>query len=206
MRAILLATLLLVGCAQNPADNKPVATVSTSTPAPAGSPAPVAGSRYGFNGESSKVEFTGSKVTGKHEGGFKTFQGEIGLVDNNPEKSSVRVDIQTDSVYADDEKLTGHLKSDDFFDVTKFPEASFRSTSIQKAGDKYNLTGDLTLHGVTKNITFPADITVGSEAVTAKAEFSIKRTDFGIVYKGKADNLIREEVVIRLDLKGTPAP
>lgn len=58
---------------------------------------------------------------------------------------------------------------------------------------------------MTKNITFPAEISVSPGAVTAKAEFSINRNDFAIVYKGKADSLIREEVVIRFDLKGAPA-
>lgn len=207
MRAILLTTLLLVGCAENPADNKPVAQVSSATASasPAPTSAAVGGVRYVLNPETSKVAWTGSKVTGSHDGGFSKFMGEITVVEDNPEKSSVNLEIDAESIFADDAKLTTHLKSADFFDVSKFPKASFQSTAITKAGEGYSLAGDLTMHGVTKNISFPARITINPEAVTAQAEFSINRGDFGITYKGKADNLIREEVVIKLDLNAPKA-
>jgi polyisoprenoid-binding protein YceI len=148
------------------------------------------------------VLFTGSKVTGKHEGGFADFTGTIDLVNKKPEESSVSVEIVTASVFADDPDLTGHLKSADFFDVEKFPKASFKSTKISPAASGgYEVTGDLQLHGQTRPITFPAAITVGDDAVTVAADFSINRKDFGIVYAGKADDLIRDGVVIKLDLK-----
>ena len=70
-------------------------------------------------------------------------------------------------------------------------------------GDGYSVTGTLDLHGVTKNISFPATIEVSDDGVRAQAEFVIKRFDFGIVYPGKADDLIRDEVVIRLDLQAS---
>ncbi len=63
------------------------------------------------------------------------------------------------------------------------------------------MTGNLTLHGVTKSITFKPEVTVTDSAITLKAEFDVMRFDFGIVYKGNADDLIRDEVVIRLDVK-----
>lgn len=205
LRAILLTTLLLVGCAENPADNKPVAQVSSATASASPAPATVGGVRYTLNPETSKVGWVGSKVTGSHDGGFNKFMGEITVVEDNPEKSSVNLEIDAESIFSDDAKLTTHLKSADFFDVSKFPQASFKSTAITKAGEGYSLAGDLTMHGVTKNISFPAQITLSPEAVTAKAEFSINRGDFGITYKGKADNLIREEVVIKLDLNAPKA-
>ena len=70
---------------------------------------------------------------------------------------------------------------------------------------KYNtLTGDLELHGVTKSITFPADVQVAEDAVTVKAEFAINRKDFNINFPGKPNDLIRDNVVLKLDIKATP--
>ena len=207
---LLLSAVLLVGCASNPASNVPTATVSTATPidrVSTGTPI-AAGANYKITPDTSKIEWTGSKVTGKHDGGFKEFSGQINLVDNNPEKSSVTVDIKTDSLYTDDEDLVDHLKSSDFFDAVKNPRCRFQSHSIVKKGDMYEVSGDLTMHGVTKRISFPAKIEVG-DTVKVKADFSINRFDFDMKYPGKADNLIRKEVVIRLDInapKGEAPP
>lgn len=200
--------LVVAGCAPNPAQNVPPAQVNT--PAPASTEAPMAAGtetpageavRYTIAPDTSKVEWVGSKVTRSHEGGFKKFAGEISVVGGDAEKSAVNVDIENDSLFADDEDLAGHLKSEDFFDVAKFPKSTFKSTRIAKKGEGYEMTGDLTMHGVTKSITFPANITVAPEEVTSKAEFAINRMDFGIKYPGKPDDLIRKEVVIKLDLK-----
>jgi len=151
----------------------------------------------------SKIEWTGSKVTGKHEGSFQQFDGWIALADDKPETAKFAVAIDMTSVKSDDEKLTGHLKSPDFFDVEKNPKASFVSTEIKAGGEKgatHTITGDLTLRGVTKPVSFPATVKVTADKVTAKSEFSINRKDWGIVYAGKADDLIRDNVVIKLDL------
>src|SRR5690349_13274973 len=75
--------------------------------------------------DNSKIEWTGSKVTGSHEGGFTKFNGTISLVGDKPENSSVSVDIETASVYANVDQLTQHLKTADFFDVEKYPKATF---------------------------------------------------------------------------------
>lgn len=154
--------------------------------------------------ENSKIEWTGSKVTGSHDGGFTKFNGTISLVSDKPENSRVSVDIETASVYANVDQLTQHLKTADFFDVEKYPKATFVSTKIvpdtSAGADNYTVTGDFDLHGVKKSITFPATIKVGPDDVIVKSEFSINRKDFGIVYAGKADDLIRDGVVIKLDL------
>ena len=110
-------------------------------------------------------------------------------------RASIEITIQTESLYADEEKLTKHLKSPDFFDVEKFPTATFKSTAIEKTDDGHTITGDLTLHGVTKRVSFPATVTVTDGQVTANSEFSINRKDFGIVYPGMPDDLIRDLVV-----------
>lgn len=214
---VLSLAVFLAAC-EDPATNKTKATTTNSTTnatAPATSNAnivgntPVAmdvkGTAYKIMPDSSKVEFTGSKVTGKHDGGFKTFTGTVDLVNKKPEESKVSVDIDASSIFTEDENLTGHLKSADFFDVEKFPKAGFVSTKIvpdvAKGAENYTVTGDFTLHGQTKSITFPAKITVGDVDVAVESEFSINRKDFGIVYAGKTDDLIRDDVVIRLNLK-----
>ena len=96
------------------------------------------------------------------------------------------------------------MKTADFFDVAKFPKATFVSTKIEPntaAGATHNVTGNFDLHGVKKSITFPATIQSTPEVVSVNAEFAINRKDFGILYPGKADDLIRDGVVIKLTLK-----
>jgi len=106
----------------------------------------------------------------------------------------------------DQEKLVGHLKSPDFFDVEKFPVTRFQSTKIETGGERgatHTVTGNLELHGVTKSIRFPASISLAADNVSVKSEFGINRKDFGIVYPGKPDDLIKDEVLIRLNLVAT---
>ncbi len=195
----LAALLAVLGCS-DPADGKPTAVVGEPTEVtPSGE-----GRRFVI-GEGSTVGFTGSKISGKHDGGFNSFEGEISVVDGDPEKSEVTVSIDTRSLWSDNDRLTGHLKSPDFFDTEKYPSASFRSTGIAVDGDVYSVTGNLELRGVTKSITFPAKITATPDGVTAKAEFSIERFDFKIEYAGKADDLINDKVLIRFNLEASPA-
>lgn len=208
---LLLFTAIFLTACEDPSANKPKATTSEPTankPVANTATAPASKSEsLVLSPEGSKVEFTGSKVTGSHDGGFTKFNGKIELINAKPEDSKVSVEIETASVFTNEEKLTGHLKTPDFFDVEKFPKASFASTKIEpdtvKGADNYTVTGDFELHGVKKTISFPATIKVGADDVTVKSEFSINRKDFGIAYAGKADDLIRDGVVIKLDLKTT---
>ena len=207
--AILSLSIFLAAC-EDPAANKTRAVTSNaSTPAANTAPAtvPAKGESLAVTQENSKVLFTGSKVTGKHEGGFNKFVGTIDLVNGKPEESSVTVDIETASVFTDADDLTKHLQSGDFFEVEKFPKASFASTKIvpdtAKGANAYTVTGELELRGARKSVTFPATIVVTADDVTVNSEFSINRKDFGILYPGKADDLIRDDVVIKLDLKAS---
>jgi polyisoprenoid-binding protein YceI len=211
---LVLASAVFLTACEDPAANKPKATTTdvtsnstTNSPA-ANAPttnAPTDGTPLPISPENSKIEFTGSKVTGKHDGGFKQFSGTIDLVDNKPEASQVSVEIDMTSVFTDADGLTDHLKTPDFFDVAKYPKASFTSTKIvpdtAKGANNYTVTGDFDLHGTKKSITFPATITVNDSEAAVKSEFAVNRKDFGIVYAGKTDDLIRDDVVIRLDLK-----
>ena len=192
---------LLSACA-NPADQTPKAVVSEAT-TPITNP-PAAGNKLAFGPDNATIEFTGSKVTGIENGSFKKFSGAIDLVDEKPESSRVSVEIDLSSVEAKVGKLTEHLKSPDFFDVAKYPKATFVSSEIKPGGEKgasHRVTGTLDLHGVRKTVTFPATINIAADAVTVASEFAINRKDFGIVYAGKADDLIRDEVVLKLSVK-----
>jgi polyisoprenoid-binding protein YceI len=197
----LLLTLIAAGCA-DPAANKRKATVGNAAPE---SGAPKAGGEtLTISPENSKVDFVAAKVTRSHNGSFKQFSGTIDLIGDSIEQSIVTINIDTGSVMTDDDELTGHLKTADFFDVARFPKAAFVSTKIEPStanGATHTITGNFDLHGVKKSISFPANIQVGPGGVSANAEFSINRKDFGINYPGKADDLIRDGVVIKLTIK-----
>ena len=199
---LVFIALLTYGCA-DPAANKPKATVSNA--APESSPTnPANAEKLVISPENSKVEFVAAKVTRSHNGSFKQFKGAIDLVKNNIESSQVTIDIETGSVVTDEEDLTKHLQTPDFFDVAKYPKATFTSTKIEAAnagGATHNITGNFELHGVKKSISFPATIQVAPDSVAVNADFSINRKDFGIIYAGKADDLIRDGVAIKLTLK-----
>jgi len=196
---VVAAPLSLIACKDPSSDASKAVTEAPQTAA-----APKGGEVIPFDGKSSKVSFVGSKVTGSHNGAFENFDGRVELVDGKIEASTVRVDIDMKSVTTDTAKLTGHLKSKDFFEVERYPKATFVSTKIVSGGEKgatHTITGNLELHGVTKSITFPATIAVGNEDDTANAEFAIDRTHWGINYEGMADNLIRKDVVLKLAIK-----
>jgi polyisoprenoid-binding protein YceI len=192
--------LVVAGC-KNPGAEVTSASVEPADLAKEAIPngaEPTAGA-LAINPSNSKIEFVGAKVTASHPGGFTDFSGALELGDPI-EQSAISVTIQTASLYADKEKLTKHLKSPDFFDVERFPTATFRSTGIKKEGDGHVISGDLTLHGVTRQISFPATVSASEAEVRANAEFSIDRQDFAIAYPGMPDDLIRDLVVIKLSL------
>ena len=210
--ALSMASVALAGC-DDPAKGKSKATtsdpVATATNQSAvGTGAAAQGIKYAFDQGASKVTWVGSKVTGKHDGGFSTFKGTVDVVDGAPEKSKVDVQIEADSLTSDTEKLTGHLKSPDFFDVKTHPKATFVSTEIKKGGDKgatHTVTGNLTIKGITKTITFPATVTLSGDAANVDAEFAINRRDFSLNYAGMPNDLIRDDVVIKLVIRGKKA-
>jgi polyisoprenoid-binding protein YceI len=193
------------GCS-NPADDVPAASVGkASKPSTSTVPPPAAGDRYFvFSTNSSTIQFVGSKVTRSHNGGFRNFTGEFKVLDGRLADAGNKVVIDMSSAWSDTERLTGHLKSPDFFDVARYPTATFVSTAIQQTPTGSTVTGDLTFHGVTKGISFPAKILVTEAGVQFAAEFALNRFDFDIKYPGKADDLIRKEVVLKLEVKATP--
>lgn len=198
---LIAAPLAFVSC-ENPADKTTDAKVSAAVEKSA--PQADGGVKYVFTPES-QVNFTGSKVTRSHHGGFKSFTGHFTLKDGAPVGNDHKVVIAMESTFTDDPKLTGHLKSPDFFDVEKFPQSTFDVTEIKKISETaYTVSGNFTLHGITKNISFPATVSQSGDAAKIDAKFDINRKDFGIVYAGKADDLIRDEVIIELKLEAKP--
>jgi polyisoprenoid-binding protein YceI len=204
----LAAFALVSALALLPAGCKDKAPRATSAPASAplaeALPAPAPGTqRLSFGPSSSSVAFVGRKVTGQHEGRFEKFSGTLDFDAAAPEKSVVRVDIDMGSVTVEPDGLLKHLRSPDFFDVGTHPRARFTSTAIRpgEGAASHVITGDLFLHGESRSISFPAKVTVAPDAVTAQAEFSINRKDFKIIYPGAPDDLIRDDVTIKLDLR-----
>jgi polyisoprenoid-binding protein YceI len=195
-----LALLISTGC-----DKKDRSAAQVAEPVGANPAAATTGATFRFSQQDSKIGFVGAKVTGKHEGSFGTFSGSLQMPTAEPTKGQVTVTIDMNTISADNAKLTGHLKSPDFFDAAKFPQARFSSTSIRAGSDKpgatHTITGNLELHGVTKSITFPAAIRATPDQVEVDSEFSINRKDFGVVYPGMPDDLIKDDVLIRLSVR-----
>jgi polyisoprenoid-binding protein YceI len=197
---VLLCALLSCACA-DPAANKPKASVGE---AKSEKSAPTqGGDTLTISPANSKIDFEAAKVTRTHNGSFKQFSGTVDLLNSDPLQSVVSIAIDTASVQTDEPDLTKHLQTPDFFDVAKYPKANFISTKIELSDANtatYTITGNFDLHGIKKSISFPATIQVTPVAVSVVAAFSINRKDFGLVYPGKADDLIKDGVVIKLNL------
>ena len=200
---LVVVGLMLFAACGDPATNKSQAV--TGNAAPVASQPAAGAQKYSITDQNSKIEFTGSQVAGAHNGSFQKFSGEVDYT-GNPETSSVSVTIDMSSLNADDPQLTAHLKTPDFFDVAKNPTTKFVSTAIKAGGEKgasHTITGNLTMHGVTKSVTFPATITATADAVNVDSTFTINRKDFGITYAGPTNNLIRDGVVLTLKVHAT---
>ena len=122
-------------------------------------------------------------------GRFTDVSGSITFNEENPEASSVEVRIVPASLYTGHEERDKHVRGKDFLNVEEFPEMSFISTAIERTGEKTGkITGDLTLHGVTKPVTLEATFTrmgeypmqKGVKAIGFEATGNLKRSDFGI--------------------------
>jgi polyisoprenoid-binding protein YceI len=156
---------------------------------------------YPLTGDNTKVEFTGAKKEGKHDGGFKKLSGTATLTGTDPATTKIVVTIDTESLYSDNPKLTAHLKNPDFFDVKTYKTARFESTSVEPIpGNKgvYKVTGKLTMLDRTKEISFPASISAANGHLKLDSQFTINKTDFGMTYgQGK----IYDEVKLRVKVE-----
>lgn len=197
---VVVAAFFISACS-NPADDVAPAAVSD---AGGSSEMAMEGDQFIIT-DASTISFIGAKVTGSHDGGFKEFDGEFYLKGDDFTTAQGKVVIDMNSIWSDNEKLTGHLKNADFFEVETYPTSTFVCSGVKKNGEQYRISGTLDMHGVTKAIEFPATIGKTGDEISLNAEFKIKRFDWNIVYKGQADNLIYDDVVIKLDLKAQKA-
>ncbi len=169
---------------------------------------------YAING--SNIGWLAKKVTGQHNGSINVSNGEINVEDGAITAGNFTIDMKTIKVLdipADNEmngKLTGHLNSPDFFNTDSFPTADFAITKVtaleNNAEANHIVYGNLTIKGITQEISFPAMVNISDDALTAKAVFSIDRTLWDIRYgSGKffedlGDKTIYDDFELTVDL------
>jgi len=144
-----------------------------------------------LNADASKINFVGKKTDGKHEGGFKKFTAKAVADFEKPENGKLEIEIDATSLWSDDEKLTNHLKSPDFFDVRKHEKASFKSTALVGGEEEGHakIKGVLTMLGKTAEIEVPCDVTITEKSIEVNAKFILDRTRWGMTYgEGKVSN------------------
>ena len=156
----------------------------------------------------SSVGFSVRHIFSRVPGTFTNFSGSVVYDSDHPENSSVNAIIQAASVNTENGRRDNHLRSPDFFDVEKFPEITFTSTSVKMEEDRLMVTGDLTMHGVTKSVEMPVEVLgVGPHPVSKApvagfaADLEIKRSDFGVNSWTDPAGVVGDEVRIVLNIE-----
>jgi len=229
---VLILAIALIACAKDPSKDAPKAEVGeviapTQDKAPGQAPAPSAAVDEAPKAAAppepkgptarkvvdltGTIGFVGSKVTGSQDGIFQKWSGGV-LLGDTREAAKLSFEVEVGSVHVNpgkrsewSQKLDKHLIHEDFFFADKFPKATFFSKKIVKGGEgeaSHTISGDLTMRGVTRPVSFPATVSLTDTEVKAKAEFTINRQEWGIGYAGKPDDLIRDGVVLKIDLVG----
>ncbi|AKQ46800.1 hypothetical protein TH63_16075 [Rufibacter radiotolerans] len=215
LHSIILALALgtaLASCNQAPTGDK--ATIGDKQQA-----ADASGQTFVVDTTSSVVQFTGNGVGKNHPGTFKLLSGEVAVANNQITGGKFVIDIKSLELKQQEEmfqtKLKPHLLSGDFFDAEKFGTAQFEITKVEPfkadgkdtslvAGANFSVSGNFTLKGVTKNITFPARIELNGNDMETEANFNIDRRQWQMNYgndKTLGDKFISETVNIELDLE-----
>ncbi len=164
----------------------------------------------------SEVTFTVRHLVSHVSGRFDDFSGVINGDLSNPAAASVELTVRTASIDTGVADRDKHLRSADFFDAEKNPEITFKSTSIKPTGRKdiFDVTGNLTMRGVTKTITFPVELVGratdprGNERAGFSATTTLNRKDYGINWNKALDNggyLLSDDVDIRINLETAKA-
>jgi polyisoprenoid-binding protein YceI len=148
-------------------------------------------------------------------GKFQDFSGTIKVDRAKPESSSVEFTIQAASIFTNEPKRDEHLKSPDFFDVASHPTITFKSTSVKPgANNVYQVTGDLTMRGVTKSITIPVTFLGegkdpwGNEKIGFETSTTLNRKDYGINWNKTLDQggvLVGDEVKVQVSVEANKA-
>ena len=142
-------------------------------------------------------------------GQFKSVTGTVTLDEADLTRSRVQVEIDAGSIETGEPKRDGHLRSPDFFDVEKFPKITFHSTRIERSGDEFKVTGDLTMHGVTRPTTLlveslsaPTKSPFGSVVRGVSATGKLNRKDWSLAWNAPLETggvLVGEEVKLQID-------
>jgi polyisoprenoid-binding protein YceI len=146
------------------------------------------------------------------KGEFTSLKGRLQLDEQNVENSRIEAEIEAATINTREPQRDAHLKSADFFDVEKFPTLSFHSTKVSKKdGDELSVTGDLSIRGVTRPVTFavegpsaPAKDPWGNTRIGLSATTKINRKDFGLTWNAALETggiLVGDEVTITLDVQ-----
>ena len=164
------------------------------------------------NVSESKVTWLGKKVTGEHTGTISIANGSLEMDGGKLSGGSFEIDmnsIENSDIENEEynQKLVGHLKSDDFFGVEKFPKASFVIKEVSaKTATKYHVTGDLTIKGITKSIEFPVEISVMENKAVASASITVDRSEVDVRYgsgsffDGLGDKMIYDDFQLDVTL------
>ena len=138
------------------------------------------------------IEFSSSDAGGI----FKTFTGTIAFDDQNPAASKFDVTIDAASINTGNGLQNKHARSDEWFDVAKYPQIRYTSRSFTRTGSAYQVTGDLQLHGVTKSVVIPFTFQKSAAGGTFTGSFTVNRNDFKL---GKPGGDVGEQ--IKIDIK-----
>ncbi|HEV8579626.1 MAG TPA: YceI family protein [Thermoanaerobaculia bacterium] len=159
----------------------------------------------------SEVTFQIRHIVSQVRGRFNDFSGTVQMDPNNLPSSSVEFQIKANSIDTNAPDRDKHLRTADFFDVEKYPEITFKSKSIKPAGkDTYNVTGTLTMHGVSKEITLPVTVLGqakdpwGNTRAGFQTATTLDRKDYGIVWNKALDNggaLLGDDVKVEINLE-----
>lgn len=170
-------------------------------PAAAAEALPSAGT-FKADVENSRVGFAVARATVGHLGEFDDFAATLQLADGRP--VALEIAVKTGSVVADRAGLTSHLKSADFFDVDKFPTATFTASEFtpdpESGPNAWRVHGTMHLHGVGRKLEFPATLEIESDRVVGRATLDISAKAFGIDYEGMEAELAEDAVQLEIEL------
>lgn len=162
----------------------------------------------------SGIEFTiRHMMIAKVKGTFHTFEANIEADPTDLTTADVQFSIDLSSIDTRNNDRDAHLRSDDFFDIQKYPKMTFQSTQITKKGDgEYNVTGNLNLHGVTRTETFSVTFEGqgkdpwGNEKVGFSGQGSLKRSDYGLTWNAALETggvLVGDEVKVSIEIEAS---
>ncbi|WP_242135488.1 YceI family protein [Aestuariivivens marinum] len=159
--------------------------------------------------DESTIIWSGYKPTGSHTGTINLSHGELTINDGKIESGTFNVDMASLKDSEANARLEKHLKSVDFFDVQKYPFASFKITGFENVNDKTLLSGNLTLKDTTNNVTFPVSVFHTNDSVKVESEtFTIDRSKWNVRYGSRSffDNLgekyINDDIELTIVVKG----